>query len=66
MAIERRKSNSQIDRDLWIVVCDKCGTPCTKRAWEAGNAAEEARKEGFKPEFKSAEDPALWVCPDCP
>lgn len=47
--------------DAWVVKCDKCGKTSIGSGIDPGEAAEKARKEGFKT-VPRGPFPADWVC----
>lgn len=50
----------------WQVVCDFCSKPAYKKGDTAGDAADEARKDGFCTiPSKVVALPSRWCCKDC-
>jgi hypothetical protein len=50
----------------YVVKCDNCGESSTKKCITPGNAAEEARSEGFiTVRGALLSDPKNWLCPRC-
>ena len=48
-----------------VVKCDKCGKLAEKCGVDAGEAADAARKCGFKPVSRGFQNPMDWCCPEC-
>lgn len=51
--------------NTWICKCDYCGAQVKKLGLEAGDAAENARKEGFTTVSVRVESPMKWMCLTC-
>lgn len=49
----------------WSCKCDYCGVQIKKLGEEAGDAAENARKEGFTTVSVRVEAPMKWMCLTC-
>jgi rubredoxin len=49
----------------WSCQCDYCGVVNKKTGAEAGDASENARKEGFTAVSIRVEVPMKWACPKC-
>lgn len=50
----------------WTCCCDYCGSTVKKLGIDAGDASENARKEGFKTISIKVELPMKWACKNCP
>lgn len=67
MAIQpvNNKISAGKSRTEWILYCDGCNVSTTKTSAEPGDAADQARKEGFTTRIKNVLDPAHWFCRKC-
>lgn len=65
MAIKELFSPYRNDSD-WSVCCDYCRSRSGRKAADPGEAAGQARKEGFVTvKGPILGDPMTWRCPDC-
>lgn len=49
----------------WTCSCDYCGAQIKKPGIDAGDASENARKEGFTTVSVRVELPMKWICFSC-
>jgi hypothetical protein len=49
----------------WSVRCDYCGKDAHKQTETAGDASDNARKEGYTTVCVRAHMPMKWACPTC-
>ncbi len=49
----------------WTCQCDYCGSQLKKLGLDAGDASENARKEGFTTVSVRVESPMKWMCLSC-
>lgn len=64
MIVQSRRNISKLGGS-WICICDGCQKEANKGGIEAGDAAVEAHKSGFKTFGGSARIPYKWHCPTC-
>lgn len=67
MSINRNEKNFHKDtgKNSWSCACDKCGKAAIKVGKDAGDAADNARDEGFTTLSVSLSMPMLWRCSNC-
>lgn len=49
----------------WAVICDFCFSQSKKLGVDAGEASENARKEGFSTVSVQVDLPMKWICREC-
>lgn len=67
MTIVRNETNfhKETGKNSWSCICDKCGKAAVKVGKDAGDAADNARDEGFTTLAVSVAVPMLWRCQGC-
>ena len=63
--IRKRANGSTFQENRWNVVCDVCEAESTKSGVSAGDAATNARREGFTLVNVGITRPMAWRCTPC-